>query len=111
MLIISALKPYYLPHINSCIHFRTTYGDQTSNMCVQQSCIQWAKENRIFGMPSIRTDQQPRRIRSTKDTTNYGDDGDAFSLIWPSVYTTRGITCRDIFRVIINLGFIATPLL
>jgi len=95
----TTLKPYYCPHTNGSIHFRSTYSDMASNMCVPQNCQAVMKEQRVHGMPSVRTDRVPRKIRSTKDFTNYGDDGDAYSLIWPSVYTTQGITCRDAFRV------------
>lgn len=99
------MKPYYLPDTNSCIHFRTSYADHTSNMCTPQSCLQYSKEQRMNGMPSVRTDRLPHKIRSTKDTTNYGDDGDAYSLIFPSVYTVRGVTCRDAFRVSEKMPF------
>lgn len=94
----TTLKPYYCPHTNGSVHFRTTYSDLTANMCVPQTCLQIMKEQRVNGMPSIREDRLPRKIKSTKDTTNYGDDGDAYSLIFPSVYTLQGITIRDAFK-------------
>lgn len=94
----TTLKPYYCPHTNGSVHFRTTYSDLTANMCVPQTCLQIMKEQRVNGMPSVRTDRLPRKIKSTKDNTNYGDDGDAYSLIFPSVYTLNGITIRDAFK-------------
>ncbi|CAL8087919.1 unnamed protein product [Orchesella dallaii] len=94
----TTLKPYYLPHTNGCVHFRTSYSDHTSNMCVPPNCLTTMKEQRVNGMPSVRYDRLPRKIKSTKDTTNYGDDGDAYSLIFPSVYTSQGITIRDAFK-------------
>ncbi|XP_035702904.1 EF-hand domain-containing family member B-like [Folsomia candida] len=95
----TTLYPFYCPHTNGCgDHFRTMYATMTSNMCEPQDCVTAMKEARVNGMPSVRVDRVPRKIRSTKDFTNYGDDGDAYSLIWPSVYTVNGITCRDAFR-------------
>lgn len=94
----TTLKPYYCPHTNGCVHFRTTYSDLTSNMCVPPNPLTVQKEIKVNGMPSVRYDKLPRKIKSTKDTTNYGDDGDAYSLIFPSVYTTHGVTIRDAFK-------------
>jgi hypothetical protein len=96
----TTLKPYWCPHTNGCgDHFRTMYKDMTANLCEPQDCVDQMKDQRVNGMPSVRTDKVPNKIKSTKDFTNYGDDGDAYSLIWPSVYTLNGITCRDAFRV------------
>jgi len=99
----TTLKPFYCPHTNGSVHFRTTYSDLAANMCVPPNELTVRKEQFVNGMPSIRKDRVPNKIRSTKDFTNYGDDGDAYSLIWPSVYTLNGITCRDAFKVLIFL--------
>jgi Ca2+-binding EF-hand superfamily protein len=96
----TTLKPYYLPWTNGCIHFRTTYSDFASVWCLRESCLKHLREQKNHGMPSVRTDRVPRKIRGTRDTTNYGDDGDAYSLIFPSVYTLHGITCRDVFAAL-----------
>jgi hypothetical protein len=51
---------------------------------------------RTYGTPTIRSDLAPPRLRRVVDTTNYGDESDAYGLTNPSVYSNRGVYERDL---------------
>ena len=66
-----------------------------------------------FGVPTVRSDLPAPRVKRVSDYTNYGDESDAFGLLYPSVYTNRGVHERDFFvprsqedirRVFTNIG-------
>lgn len=50
---------------------------------------------RAGGVPTIRSDKAPPRLRRVCDSTNYGDEGDASSLISPSTFGQHGVHARD----------------
>eukprot|EP00048_Salpingoeca_helianthica_P024867 m.36016 g.36016 ORF g.36016 m.36016 type:complete len:470 (-) comp9632_c2_seq1:266-1675(-) len=51
---------------------------------------------RAGGVPTIRADKAPPRIRRVCDFTNYGDEGDAASLVNPSTMAQQGVHARDL---------------
>uniref|UniRef100_A0A8C3J4I1 EFHB C-terminal EF-hand domain-containing protein n=1 Tax=Calidris pygmaea TaxID=425635 RepID=A0A8C3J4I1_9CHAR len=52
----------------------------------------------ICGVPTIRSDIPAPRIRRISDRTNYGDEGDAYTLLFPSVFSEKGVYERDFFK-------------
>ena len=50
-----------------------------------------------FGVPTVRSDLPAPRVKRVSDYTNYGDESDAFGLLYPSVYSNRGVHERDFF--------------
>lgn len=53
---------------------------------------------RVYGVPSIRNDLVAPRQRKIVDKNNYGDDGNAWQLLQPSIFTNYGVYERDIFE-------------
>ncbi|CAN2389757.1 family [Pristimantis euphronides] len=58
----------------------------------QSSCIQTS------GIPSIRTDLAPPKIRRVSDRTSYGDESNVSGLLRPSIFTQHMVYERDIFK-------------
>ncbi|KFV63072.1 EF-hand domain-containing family member B, partial [Dryobates pubescens] len=52
----------------------------------------------VCGVPSIRSDLPAPRRRRINDRTNYGDEGNAYSLLFPSVFSQKGVSERDLFK-------------
>ncbi|XP_054450833.1 EF-hand domain-containing family member B [Pteronotus mesoamericanus] len=52
----------------------------------------------IYGVPTIRSDIPAPRIRRISDRTNYGEEGNAYSLLHPSVFGQKGVFERDFFQ-------------
>ncbi|XP_011244653.1 EF-hand domain-containing family member B isoform X2 [Mus musculus] len=52
----------------------------------------------IFGVPTIRSDISAPRIRRVSDMNNYGDEGNAYSLLHPSIFSQKGVFERDFFK-------------
>ncbi|XP_074006884.1 EF-hand domain-containing family member B [Numenius arquata] len=52
----------------------------------------------VCGVPTIRSDIPAPRIRRISDRTNYGDEGDAYTLLFPSVFSQKGVYERDFFK-------------
>lgn len=52
-------------------------------------------KNRTFGVPSIRTDLPAPKFRRVADNQNFGDEGNALSLVNPSIYGQNGLAPRD----------------
>ncbi|KAG8442935.1 hypothetical protein GDO86_011665, partial [Hymenochirus boettgeri] len=50
------------------------------------------------GLPSIRTDIAPPRIRKLFDTKNYGNESNVFGLICPSIYSNNMIFEEDLLK-------------
>ncbi|XP_065052077.1 EF-hand domain-containing family member B-like [Rhopilema esculentum] len=50
------------------------------------------------GIPTIRSDLPAPRIRRIGDSTNYGDESNAYGLINPSIYSNHGVFERDFFQ-------------
>ncbi|XP_003388337.1 PREDICTED: EF-hand domain-containing family member B-like [Amphimedon queenslandica] len=54
-------------------------------------------EYRTFGVPAIRSDRPAPKIKRVSDQTNYGDESDAYGLIYPSIYSNHGLYEKDFF--------------
>ncbi|XP_064022988.1 EF-hand domain-containing family member B [Pogoniulus pusillus] len=52
----------------------------------------------VCGVPSVRLDLPAPRIRCVSDRTNYGDQGNAYSLLFPSVFSQKGVHEGDLFK-------------
>ncbi|XP_072582848.1 EF-hand domain-containing family member B isoform X2 [Vulpes vulpes] len=52
----------------------------------------------IYGVPTIRSDIPAPRIRRISDRTNYGEEGNAYSLLHPTVFGQKGVFERDFFK-------------
>eukprot|EP00912_Choanoflagellata_sp_UC4_P001812 UC4_evm2s1162 len=52
-------------------------------------------KDRTFGVPSVRADLPAPKFRRVADHQNYGDEGNALSLINPSIYGQHGLVPRD----------------
>lgn len=52
----------------------------------------------IYGVPTIRSDIPVPRIRRISDRTNYGEEGNAYSLLYPSIFSQKGVFERDFFQ-------------
>ncbi|NXH21121.1 EFHB protein, partial [Bucco capensis] len=52
----------------------------------------------VCGVPNIRSDIPVPRIRHVSDRTNYGDQDSAYALLFPSVFSQRGVNERDFFK-------------
>jgi hypothetical protein len=51
-----------------------------------------------LGVPTIRSDLPAPRIKRVGDSKNYGDESDAYGLMYPSIYSSREVFERDFFR-------------
>ena len=57
--------------------------------------------NRVYGTPSIRRDlPKPKRGKSVCDFTNYGDEPDAFDLLYPHPGAIRGVYDEDFEKLL-----------
>ncbi|NXH93115.1 EFHB protein, partial [Edolisoma coerulescens] len=52
----------------------------------------------LCGIPTIRSDIPAPRIRRLSDTTNYGDQGNSFSVLFPSVFSQKGVYEGDLLK-------------
>lgn len=52
----------------------------------------------ICGVPTIRSDIPAPRIRRISDRTNYGEEGNAYSLLHPTIFSQKGVFARDFFK-------------
>uniref|UniRef100_A0A5F9D758 EF-hand domain family member B n=1 Tax=Oryctolagus cuniculus TaxID=9986 RepID=A0A5F9D758_RABIT len=52
----------------------------------------------ICGIPTIRSDIPAPRIRRISDRTNYGEEGNAYSLLQPTIFAQKGVFERDFFK-------------
>uniref|UniRef100_A0A672TJH8 EFHB C-terminal EF-hand domain-containing protein n=2 Tax=Strigops habroptila TaxID=2489341 RepID=A0A672TJH8_STRHB len=52
----------------------------------------------VRGVPSIHSDLPAPRIRRLSDRTNYGDDASAYALLFPSVFSQKGVYEKDFLR-------------
>uniref|UniRef100_A0A2K5BZ53 EF-hand domain family member B n=1 Tax=Aotus nancymaae TaxID=37293 RepID=A0A2K5BZ53_AOTNA len=52
----------------------------------------------ISGVPTIRSDIPAPRIRRISDRTNYGEQGNAYSLLYPNIFAQKGVFERDFFK-------------
>ncbi|XP_074999535.1 EF-hand domain-containing family member B isoform X2 [Calonectris borealis] len=52
----------------------------------------------VCGVPTIRSDIPAPRIRRISDRTNYGDEANAYALLFPSVFSQKGVYESDFFK-------------
>ncbi|XP_036926739.1 EF-hand domain-containing family member B [Sturnira hondurensis] len=52
----------------------------------------------IHGVPTIRSDIPAPRLRRISDRIDYGEEGNAYSLLYPSVFGQKGVFERDFFQ-------------
>uniref|UniRef100_A0A8D0BZ71 EFHB C-terminal EF-hand domain-containing protein n=1 Tax=Salvator merianae TaxID=96440 RepID=A0A8D0BZ71_SALMN len=52
----------------------------------------------LYGVPSIRADIPAPRFRRISDNTNYGDQATAYALLYPSIYSSKGVYESDFFK-------------
>ncbi|XP_066175486.1 EF-hand domain-containing family member B [Sylvia atricapilla] len=52
----------------------------------------------VCGVPTIRSDVPAPRIRRLADTTNYGDQGNSFAILFPSVFSQKGVYEKDLLK-------------
>ncbi|XP_008582074.1 PREDICTED: EF-hand domain-containing family member B [Galeopterus variegatus] len=52
----------------------------------------------IYGVPTIRSDIPAPRIRRISDRTSYGEEGNAYSLLHPTIFAQKGVSERDFFK-------------
>uniref|UniRef100_A0A8B9QQL5 EFHB C-terminal EF-hand domain-containing protein n=1 Tax=Anas platyrhynchos TaxID=8839 RepID=A0A8B9QQL5_ANAPL len=52
----------------------------------------------VCGIPTIRSDIPAPRIRRISDRTNYGDEANAYALLFPSVFSQKGVYENDFFK-------------
>ena len=50
---------------------------------------------RTYGVPSIRDDLPKKKLKSVSDIKNYGDEPDAYELLYPHPENTMGIEDKD----------------
>lgn len=54
--------------------------------------------SRTFGLPSIRADRAPPKIKSVANDMNYGDESNGKGLLYPSAYAGEGVNEEDFLR-------------
>lgn len=54
---------------------------------------------RAFGVPSIRDDIRPPKMRSVADPNNYGNELNGKGLLYPSKFSFDGVTEEDFLMV------------
>ncbi|EHB03849.1 EF-hand domain-containing family member B [Heterocephalus glaber] len=52
----------------------------------------------ICGVPTIRSDIPAPRIRRISDRTNYGEEGNVYCLLHPTIFAQKGVFERDFFK-------------
>ncbi|XP_051008549.1 EF-hand domain-containing family member B [Acomys russatus] len=52
----------------------------------------------IYGVPTIRSDIPAPRTCRISDRNNYGEEGNAYSLLHPSIFSRKGVFERDFFK-------------
>ena len=56
--------------------------------------------NRIYGVPSIRNDLPKKELKSVSDIKNYGDEPDAYDLLYPHPEAVRGVYDEDFEKLL-----------
>nr|XP_028607031.1 EF-hand domain-containing family member B [Podarcis muralis] len=52
----------------------------------------------LLGVPTIRSDIPAPRFRRISDNTNYGDQATVYGLLYPSIYSNKGVYETDFFK-------------
>jgi len=66
------------------------YGSKLKSLRPTQNDL-----NRIYGVPSIRRDLPKKIVKSVADIKNYGDEPDAYDLLYPHPESVRGVNDED----------------
>ena len=66
------------------------YGTKLKSLQPTQTDI-----NRVYGVPSIRRDLPKKTTKSVSDVKNYGDEPDAYDLLYPHPEAIRGVYDED----------------
>ena len=56
--------------------------------------------NKTYGVPSIRRDLKAKTLKSVSDIKNYGDEPDAYDLLYPHPEAVRGIGDEDFEKLL-----------
>lgn len=51
----------------------------------------------MYGTPTVRTDLVAPQIKRVSDSTNYSDQTTAFDLLYPTLYSLRGVHKEHFF--------------
>eukprot|EP00164_Ancoracysta_twista_P007112 GFYU01010040.1.p1 GENE.GFYU01010040.1~~GFYU01010040.1.p1 ORF type:complete len:332 (+),score=104.82 GFYU01010040.1:25-996(+) len=69
--------------------------DEDLGRSTKPGCRNFTDTTRVFGVPSIRHDVPAPKIKSVADNQNYGGEPDGKSLLYPSAFTSQGVTEED----------------
>lgn len=56
--------------------------------------------NRVYGVPTIRRDLPKKLVKSVSDLKNYGDEPDAYDLLYPHPEAVRGVYDEDFEKLL-----------
>ena len=75
-------------------------GDHRTSSAVVSATVGGVSSRgyRTYGIPTIRTDIAAPNVRRISDRVNYGDEGNAYALLNPSVYSQRGVNEKHFFE-------------
>nr|XP_036852191.1 EF-hand domain-containing family member B [Manis javanica] len=87
------LRTLLRPNDKVSDHYKTTSSEISAVVgAVPSTCYP------IYGVPTIRSDIPAPRIRRVSDRTNYGEEGNAYSLLHPTIFGQKGVYERDFFK-------------
>lgn len=76
------------------------------------------KKKRVYGVASIRNDLVAPSYKKMMDRKNYGNDGNVWSIVSPSVFTQHGVYEKDVLKprskdelqvIFKNIGYDLSP--
>lgn len=74
-------------------HYKTTSSEISAVVgAVPSTCYP------TYGVPTIRSDLPAPLIRRVSDRRSYGEEGNAYSLLHPTVFAQKGVFERDFFK-------------
>ena len=71
------------------------YGAKLKNLKPTQTDM-----SRVYGVPTIRRDLPKKLVRSVSDLKNYGDEPDAYDLLYPHPEAIRGVYDEDFEKLL-----------
>nr|KAF6420280.1 EF-hand domain family member B [Molossus molossus] len=87
------LRTLQRPSVQGSSHYKTTSSDISAVVgAVPSICYP------IYGVPTVRSDIPAPRIRRISDRMNYGEEGNAYSLLHPTIFSQKGVFERDFFQ-------------
>nr|XP_002120382.3 EF-hand domain-containing family member B-like [Ciona intestinalis] len=105
------------PTIQKQIDRAVTQHKTSSSVIGALSAVD-ASQYRKYGIPTVRSDIAPPKLRRVSDHVNYGDESDAYGLVNPTMYSEKGIYEQDMFEarpkteiesIFTNIGVNMTP--